>query len=288
MFSSSFYNAGFTIESILDFKPFMEGIHHSKYPKMIIISLDQWMFNSNWDAMEKPRKPKDYCKTSYQFIPSVGVLKMTLKDISKRKYRLKDLLNDEETCKIGLQAKVNNKGFRNDGSMTEGSDIQKRLNNDQTLEDFGFRNTLKRIELGINRFERGDTLNTKSLKVLDEFLSFCHQHQIEVISFLPPFAQSVNEALEKSGRHNYIANIEKAVRPIVENYGFELWNFQHLNLHGISDKDMIDGFHGGEQVHVKMLLHMLGNNSIIKKHTRENLLQNALNKQKSTFEVLPY
>ncbi len=288
MFSSSFYNAGFTIESIGDFKPFLEGINSSKYPKTIIISLDQWMFNANWDALEKPQKSKEFWKNSFDFLPTMGILKMTLKDIFKRKYSISAVFQHHESIKIGLQARVNDRGFRNDGSMTEGNDIQKLLKNDPSLEDYGFRNTLNRIELGTSRFETGDTLNTKSLVLLDEFLTFCVKNNIEVIAFLPPFAEPVDKALQTSGKHGYISNIENAVKPILNNHGLEFWNFQHLDLPGTSDLDMIDGFHGGELVHANMLIYMLEHGSTIQKHTQVSLLRHALNQQKNTFEVFSY
>lgn len=51
MFDVSFYNAGYTVESLNDFLPFLESIPDSKYPEYIIIGLDQWMFNSKYDEL---------------------------------------------------------------------------------------------------------------------------------------------------------------------------------------------------------------------------------------------
>ena len=69
MFESSFYNSGYTISSISDFLPYLSSIPQDKYPKILIIGFDQWMFNENWDKL-KDKKNKDYWKKSFTYIQS--------------------------------------------------------------------------------------------------------------------------------------------------------------------------------------------------------------------------
>jgi len=64
MFTGKFYNSGFTIQSINDFEPFLKGLKVRQLPQIIIISLDQWMFNSAWDDLQISRPP-DYWSKSF-------------------------------------------------------------------------------------------------------------------------------------------------------------------------------------------------------------------------------
>ncbi|MEO8475077.1 MAG: hypothetical protein ABI477_22940, partial [Chryseolinea sp.] len=45
MFNKSFYNAGGTVQSIGEFEYFLRSLPKSKLPKIVIMGIDQWMFN---------------------------------------------------------------------------------------------------------------------------------------------------------------------------------------------------------------------------------------------------
>ncbi len=148
MFQTSFYNAGYTIKSIGDFKSFLEGIPKNKYPTYLIIGLDQWMFNINWNNGGVAGQQNNYWSSSFSKYPKFDTYISVYKDLIKSKYGLNVITNNFSTKKIGLRAIVNNIGFRKDGSLYYGEQIYKLISNDITAKDYKFNNTFSRIKNG--------------------------------------------------------------------------------------------------------------------------------------------
>lgn len=268
---SSFYNAGYTIESISDFLPFMRSIPEEKYPDILIIGLDQWMFNPNWKDNKSLKEPS-YWTASFSYFPTTGTITSVIKDFLNGKYKLSVLSNKydhKNELKIGINALFNNKGFRNDGSLYYGDRIQELLNSDSSLTNFS--RTYSRIERGVYQFVPGDTISTEVVNELEEFLEFCSDHGIYVIGFLPPYPNQINEKMSKLANYSYVNEIYPSVNPKFKSYNFELWDFTIPKQFGADDTEAIDGFHGGEQMYLRMVMHMVQNNSALHKFT--NLVQ---------------
>jgi hypothetical protein len=285
MFTSSFYNAGYTISSISEFLPFMNSIPKDNYPDILIISLDQWMFNENWDALNENQNNLQW---KYEFNKRASIITVinVWTDIIKNKYGFSTLFHNSDSVKrIGLNAIVNNKGFRNDGSMHYGDQITKLINKDSTANDFNYYDTFQRIEGGNMRFEYGSEINDKALQHLDSFLAFCKTNNIHVVGFLPPFANKVNEKMEETEQYGYEKDIYPGSLPIFQKYGYELWNLTYLNTYGSDDTETLDGFHGGEVTYQKMLIYMVENGSILKEYTDITRLIKDLNHKKNDYVV---
>lgn len=290
MFESSFYNAGYTVSSISEFVPFLKSIPKSKYPEILIVNLDQWMFNKKSDAL-KDRSLVDKWKNSYKRNASVTTLKNVWQDLLTGKYGYLSLLNksgEERLEIIGLNASVHDKGFRNDGSMFYGDQVTKLINNDSTANDYHYNDTYKRIVEGNNRFEYGSEVNPKALFELDNFLKFCASNKIYVVAFLPPYANKVYESMKQSGNYTYISKIYPASISIFRKYGFELWDMTILSEYGSDDRETIDGFHGGEVTYQKILIDMIENNSRLKAYTCLTKLQSDLQHKLNNYIVYGY
>jgi hypothetical protein len=286
MFDTSFYNAGYTIYSLNDFESFLKSIPASKYPDYLVISLDQWMFNKSWDNLQSASDVNQW-KNSFIKYPEPHYLTNIYTDLLKRKYGFGVLFNKNENL-VGLNALVNNKGFRNDGSMLYGKQIEKLEANDPTAEDFHFADTYNHIVNGSDRYKYADSINQVSLKVLDQFLSFCQTKKIKVIAFLPPFSDKVLTKMDQTKKYSYMDGIYNVINPIFKKYDFELYNFTKLSTIHSDDSEMLDGMHGGERVYLKMLLNILNSNSVLTKVCDQKKLQGDLMHAENRYIVYGY
>ncbi len=286
MFDISFYNAGYTVESLNDFLPFLLSIPDSKYPEYIIIGLDQWMFNSKYDDLNS-RPSIESWQNSFKFFPKIyPTYKLIYDELFAGKYTLGNFKNDTSIHKIGLNAIFNNTGFKNDGSIFYGSQIRKLMHNDTTASDYKFSNTLDRIKNASGRFQYGQDINKKAILELDKILGYCNKHNIKVIAFLPPYSEKIfSYMVENDNNYEYLKEIYTEVKPFFEKYNFELYDFSNTISCNSSDDEMIDGFHGGELIYQKILISMLDSGSVLNKLTNVNRLKSDLLKRKNNYII---
>ncbi len=287
MFSKPFYNSGYTVSKIYDFAPFIENNLKDKNLEILILGLDQWMFNENCHDLLDYDKTNLEWSAQFESKPPSSSLYNVWKDVYKGKYGLEILfsnLNNEKT-KLGLNAIVNNKGFRKDGSMLYGNQIVKLINKDTTANDYNFSDSFSRIENGERGFEYGIDVNPRSLDVLNDLLDYCKNHNIFIVGVLPPFADGVNNKMKESEKFYYMDSIYSKALPVFEKYGFELWDNTHLNKFNSNDSEIIDGFHAGEVAYLKMLIHMIENNSKLKEYTNLSQLKNQLENRINNYTV---
>jgi len=286
MFSIPFYNAGYTIIGLNDFSQFLKSVSKSKYPKYLIIALDQWMFNEKWDDLST--KPKtDLWRNSFNKYPQGKTIIKVLSDVLVKKHNLSFLFRSNDNL-IGLNSILNHKGFRNDGSMLYGSQIYRLENKDATADDYEFNDTFKRIEKGNAMFEYGNDVNNNAIPVLEELLSFCSSNNIKVIAYLPPFADKVVSKMEKSGNYKYINNIYSTIHPTFAKYRYEVYDFTHLSSINANDNEMLDGFHGGESVYLKMLINIAEADTSLHDIVNLTKLKLDLKNVKNNFTIYNY
>ena len=284
MFEASFYNAGYTISSINDFLPFLNSISEEKYPKFLIIGLDQWMFNETWDNLESVPS-KDTWANSFKLKPNANTVINIWKDLLRNKYNLKLLSNTDLISRIGINSVFNNSGFRNDGSFYYGGQIEKLLHNDVTANDYDYVNTFDRIEKGDRLFQYGAVVNPNALHELERILQFCDSKQIKVVAFLPPFADKVNDKLNSCGNYKYMDSIYAQSKNLFSDYNYELYDFSKLVTINSNDSETIDGFHGGEVTYLKLLIKMLESDSELNRVSSIEKLIQDLNNHNNSHEV---
>lgn len=284
MFTCSFYNAGYTIKSIYDFLPFLESLPEEKYPEYLIIGLDQWMFNGEYDRVSI-RKKREYWSSSFTKIPGGADITLAWEDIFNDKYDL--MLQDasDTITLIGLNAYVNQKGMRNDGSMYYGSQIQHLINNDSAANDFQFKQTLQRIAKNEGRFQTTTAISIEALEELDRLLKFCRLKNIYVVGFLPPFAQVVSEQFEVLEGYGFMQDIYPKASTLFQSYDYELYDFSKISDFEGLDKEMIDGFHGSEVIYLRMLIRILNSKSELNKVAKIQALQTDLRLRRNDYLV---
>lgn len=287
MFDVSFYNSGYSISGLNDLKPFLQSLPTSKYPKYLILGLDQWMFNESWDNL-KTQTAIETWEKSFSKYPAHAVYKNVYIDLFMGKYDF-HLFDDTDTLNlIGLNARVNHTGFRNDGSFYYGSQIEKLLASDSTASDFKYASTLVRIKEGNKRFQFGRVVNCNAIKVLADFLKYSELNNIKVIAFLSPFPDTIYNMMEASGNYTYMPKIYSTLEPLCKRYNCELYDFSTVSKCGSTDQETIDGFHGGELVYQRILLEMLRANSCLNSVTDSSRLNKDLAMAKSRFLLYSY
>ena len=284
MFDSSFYNAGFTIGRINEFLPFMKSIDNSKYPDVLIVTLDTWMFNTKHDKVDDVVDETKWIN-SFKMYPNFTIFKSAWVDLIKDRFSQNKTYNTEGYFRVGYNALYKNSGFRKDGSFYYGEQIKKLLTNDTTCSDYQFKSTFTKIDRGIDRFEFGNKANPKAFEELEKFLQFCKKNSIQVIVVLPPFAESTYNKMVTSGKYEYIKSIPKKCYNITKNYGFECYDLTSPKMISSVDNEFIDGFHGGEKVYIKMLITILEKESILNRKTNIDQLKNNLNNSISDYQV---
>lgn len=270
---AKFTNAGGGIANIYQFIPFFENISSAVKPDIIIIGLDQYFFNDNWNDNNR-FDPKSY-KRSLNNIPTATSIitdssYALFKDILKRKVKLKQLASFSGEQKVGMSAIMNSDGFRNDGSYRYGS----RVTSPQKLDDYQFRDTFNRIKCGNNRFEYGSYVSKSAVNELDSILSYCKKKNIYVIGFLPPFAPSVVDRMKKEGvKYKYLWQINPIVTPIFERYKYKFFDFTDMTEFGSTDREFIDGFHGSDITYAKIFVSMSKSVSLLNKYSNLSQLE---------------
>lgn len=285
MFDSTFYNAGYTIESISDFEPFLKENFNEKRPKVLLVALDQWMFNRNWDSLPGYGIKKKEWKCALNKRASITSIWDVWTDLFHHKYGLGVLTQQNNIKTIGLNATVNHTGFRKDGSMYYGKQIGKLLIQDSTSEDYNFSDTYSRIKQGNQRFQYGNQIDDRALSVLNDFLAYAKSMGIYIVAIIPPFANKVNQELHDNGKYQYMDTIYPASARLFKKFGFELWDMTNLKKYGSSDQEAIDGFHGGEVSYLRMLIYMIEHNSVLKQYTNIQKLKTDLINQKNPYQV---
>jgi len=286
MFTTRFYNAGYTISSIADFVPFLESLPKEKLPNYLIIGLDQFMFNKKWDSITTYKSSTFWTK-AFHLYPKPKTVIEVWKDIFDAKYSFTIPNYKNNTQLVGLNACIYQTGFRNDGSMYYRKDIQKRLSNDSTARDYNFEETFSRIKYQNLQFKYGNEVNPKAIEELEKLLNYCQKNSIYVVAILPPFANAVNQKMNALRKYNYIKQIYPNCISLFKNYGFELYDYTNPKAFNGNDIEMIDGFHGGEMSYLKLLISIVKTNSRLSKTTSLTKLKYDLEKAINRYEVYP-
>lgn len=264
--NNNFYNGG-GIGNLVGFKSAIEQLGDEEKPKIIILGLEQSYFSPFSDSYEIP----DLAQENKQADPLLYVWtswRTVYFNIFKGKYSFAQLFKkiDDETTRIGLLANVKNSGNRNDGSYDYG-DIPSIDN--KKSEDYKFKDTLRRMEKGVNLLYHGDKVSDKSVAVLNDFLNYAQSRNIYVIAFLPPYAQEIYDKMKSSGEYQYVFDLKKKLDPIFENYNYALFDFSDMSSFGAEKDKIIDGLHASEESYLKLFIIMAKKNQLLKKYAAD-------------------
>lgn len=272
--NNNFYNGG-GIGNLVGFKKAIEQLGEEEKPKIIILGLEQSYFSPFSDSHEIP----DLALENKQNDPLLHIWtswRTVYFNIFKGKYSLAQLFQrpDDDIIRIGLLANVRNSGNRNDGSYDYGDTPSIT---DKKSEDYKFKDTLRRIEKGVNLLYRGDKVSDKSAAVLNDFLSYAKSRNIYVIGFLPPYAQEIYDKMMSSGEYQYVFDLKEKLDPIFKNYNYALFDFSDMSSFGAEKDEIVDGLHASEKAYLKLFIGMVKKNQLLSEYAADlNFLEAML------------
>ncbi len=264
-----FYNAGGAVSTLGQMLPFLQSLPPEKLPRTLIVGLDQYFFNAEWDAAVT--SDADYAPTVDAVRP-LAMLESFLHHCGEGKINLLRLLQADERV-IGVPARVRGSGFLSDGSYRYGAQAA------DGAVDLTFSDARGRIADGSNRFQYGEEVSAGALNILHELLGWCSEQGIQVVGYLPPYAPGIRQAMLESGRYAYMDAIYGEILEIFDIFDMECYDF--TGMPDTQDAEFVDGFHAGDAVYCKMLLAMLQQSSCLAQYTDaaalDALLQQAEN-----------
>jgi hypothetical protein len=238
----TFFNGGRVISRVGDLPCLIEEWDKSNYrPRVIILGLDQYFFNRNWDNL------KEGCEYNVKMSGLNMLSKSSLdvySDLMDGKIQVKNIAQYEG--RHGLTAMMTNSGYRtDDGSYYYGKIIRDfRKGTKISFEDME-----KRIERGKSRFEWGDEVNEDAIRILKSFVDYCADHKIELTMFLPPYPASIYNRMVDSGKYGYILKLDSAFSA----NSLRVHNFSSLDSLDSKDDEAIDGLHGSEVAYLRLI-----------------------------------
>ncbi len=280
--TSTFYNAGRSVTSMSGFKKFLDHIPVGKEPKILLVGIDQSFFLSHETASAPLLQDESWVAQTNVFLT---VWKKVYTDIFRKKITLSDLkIYPREYQGVGFNAQLNKNGIRNDGSYYYGKIISHPQ--DEKNEDFGFRDSLRRVDHGDGLFAFGEEVSSQSLTELSEFLTAAADRHIHVVAFLPPYAPTVFSAMnKKSDEYSYQKKILAAIEPEFKKFGFVVKDFSNPAVAQITDSEMIDGFHTSEKATLRFFLQLAQQDASLQNFISLDALNKSLYSSQSNLEV---
>lgn len=282
---TSFYNAGGGVRYLGEYQHFLELLSSNQKPKLLIMNLDQWQFNPNWQPKifmtYKTRLYQDYNKAR----PSLpNLLFRNTKKIYT--YLFQGFIHNDRLWhnffypnSIGLAGILGQQGYREDGSVRYGYYIVSRKERQREALLF-----IKNAD-SKDMFAYAPQIDPKRLVILRELLEYCQQNQIQVIGFLSPFSPHGFEIMKEKGQgYAYMTEIYPVIAPIFAEYGFTLADFTDpASLDPkATDEEFIDGFHGSEKTYLQITIQLAQRDKYLAKYVDLNFLENLLQNIKNS------
>ena len=275
-FSDSFYNAGLGVNNIDEYQNFINNIELDSYPDVLIISLDSWFFNDEWNG----ELSSDYQRIVKQDIHPYQIRDLLYGYLSN-KWDFSDIIFMNDNL-VGLLAVTRNEGIMKDGSYYYGY----IYSDPSTGADYQFRDTFDRIDNGNNRFEYAQEVDSRAIEELDCLLSLCNEQNIYVIGVIPPYAPSVIDKMNSLGdNYSYLYKIYPESKSLFDKYGYELYDYTDVRSLGCDDTYFIDGFHGSDVTYLLMLMDMVNSGSKVGEYTNISILSELFENRHSNLTI---
>lgn len=274
-----FYNGG-GISNLSGFRKTIENLNDDEKPKIIILGLEQSYFNPFNDEHEIPDLAMTENESDVKLAVSLlNSWRSVFFNIFSGKYGIRQLLPSQtaDIIKIGMSANVKNSGMRNDGSYDYG-DVY--AIDDARNKDYKFKDTIRRMEKGVNLFYHGDKISENSIALLVDFLDYCRSRNIHVIGFMPPYAQEIYDQMKFSGEYQYIFNLEERLNPIFEENDFIFFDFSNMNSFGGKANEIVDGMHASETAYRKLFMTIVKEDNKLKKYATTSTVLEPMSHEK--------
>lgn len=275
-FNTDFYNAGGGFSSSDAALYFLQQLQPNKRPEYLILGLDEYFFNENYinvTSMEVHLKYQEPdVKTFSQICEAITA------DVKSEKIS-NSFLIPYSLNKIGIMAKVNNQGFEGDGSYYYGSVYKNPLPDSERIAV-----TIEDITERKSRYVAGNDINAYTIDTLSQLCEYAKEIGIKIIAFTPPLAPECYN-LTQQGGFEYLDKINDVMKPIVDEYGIEFYNYTDVQNLGLDNSFFIDGFHGSDSAYLAILIDMLNKGSILNNVCDKAMLQEMYDNRIDNFLI---
>ncbi|MDO8468272.1 MAG: hypothetical protein Q7S29_00750 [Candidatus Peribacter sp.] len=277
-FVRPFYNLSNTISNLNEGRDVVEGILASPHkPKIVIFGIDFWWFNGSYipPVAYHPRlEPLHQFEGYFVFKPFLWLKEGKITPADYIHAILRPAARDTR-CNIGIQALKRRSGFAPDGSQYPFIDPDPDNAPDRQENPFG---ETAQIRAGVDRYTFADKADPRHMQTFLQLIEKLRKADIEVIVLLPPFAESVADALKQEQAHYGIFDdLKKQIRAT----GVFLLDATDPAAFGSSDCEFIDGVHPGDVAMARMLLALdrerqraglapIGNTEVLRRTVEEN------------------
>jgi len=228
----SFYCAGGAINALQNFYQYWDRITYK--PEYLILTIDPWWFNENFDNLNKNYFDVDFEKPGNPIRVFVNQWKTVYEDLFSGKIALSKVIKNKNKNNYGLLAIMKNEGFIQDGTYqyNEGK-IKKgfQINKDGYLKD-----ALKNKD----RFKECEKINSKALDKFIGFISMAVQDlgKENVFVMYPAMPESLLKKLDKETHQNYFY-LNDSIQSRLNQLDFNNYYYSTYT----ADINMLDGIH---------------------------------------------
>lgn len=259
MFNYSFYNMGLMITSLYSVNQLLHQIPKSKLPEIIVLGIDQRNLNHHYQSVERSRSHMPFAYKNLTWTKRLELFTSAIKNnqfIPLIVENYDRLISSEQA---GLNAKLRLNGFRKDGSQYNGYGMLLHYKN-KTDYDWKFKTQMDRIEKQVMGYQSESSLEKGFVEDFKEIVKFTKDHNIHLVAFFPPYANSVWEAYNHKSDLSFIEEATKVFNELCDNNSSFFFDFTYMENTG--DGQYLDGFHGSEIVYHEILQHMEKNEQL--------------------------
>lgn len=270
-FTKSFYNLGYTLSNLSEAEKIIPLILQNHKPKVIILNVDFWWFNSRYI---EDIEPNDFNFSNQQIHGRdlVAPFKwLKKKRISKDDYFWGPYSLEKTTdCNFGALAKRADSGYAGDGSL-----YYNLYNNEIPIGDRNFAATLDEVDNNKEKFVHGENFDEARFKKFLKITSYIENSGIKLILFFPPIAEPVSNKMQKYN-YAYIDKLKDKLRAT----GIEFYDFQDPKPIGSETCEFTDGYHSGDVAHARMLIEIAKHDYALKKDLNIPYLKEVIKNNK--------
>lgn len=147
---------------------------------------------------------------------------------------------------FGVLAILEGSGYGADGSWYYDNQVYGR----RAAEDPSFQDTLGRIATSSSQFRHGQSVDGQRFEDIQRAIELLTDAGVQVITFVPPMASPVTEAMTARGADYLYADIARARLSDLRTRHFDFLEISSLDA---NDCEFIDGFHGGDVIAARIL-----------------------------------